>query len=79
MLIKYSFGMDREAQLIEDAVRNVLDSGLRTGDLGGTAGTVETGDAIAKELEKLLKKSSRLETTCFLHKISEVKLVIDLI
>ena len=56
MLIKYSFGMDREAKLIEDAVRNVLDSGLRTKDLAGTAGTVETGDAIAKELEKLLQK-----------------------
>ena len=56
MLIKYSFGMDKEAQLIEDAVRNVLDSGLRTRDLGGNAGTVETGDAIAKELERLLQK-----------------------
>jgi len=56
MLIKYSFGMEKEAQLIEDAVRNVLDSGLRTKDLGGSASTVETGDAIAKELEKLLKK-----------------------
>jgi len=47
--------MDKEAQLIADAVRNVLDSGLRTKDLGGNAGTVETGDAIVKELEKLLK------------------------
>jgi 3-isopropylmalate dehydrogenase len=56
MLIKYSFGMDKEAQLIEEAVRNVLDSGLRTRDLGGNAGTAETGDAIAKELEMLLKK-----------------------
>jgi len=55
MLIKYSFGMEKEAQFIEDAVRNVLDSGLRTKDLGGKAGTVETGDAIARELEKLLK------------------------
>jgi 3-isopropylmalate dehydrogenase len=56
MLIKYSFGMEKEAALIEEAVRNVLDGGLRTKDLGGNAGTVETGDAIAKELEKLLKK-----------------------
>ena len=56
MLLKYSFNMEKEAQLIEDAVRNVLDSGLRTKDLGGSAGTVETGDAIAKELEKLMKK-----------------------
>ena len=55
MLLQYSFGMDKEAQLIADAVRNVLDSGLRTKDLGGNAGTVETGDAIVKELEKLLK------------------------
>jgi len=56
MLIKYSFGMDKEAQLIEDAVRRVLDSGLRTKDLGGSASTKETGDAIAAELEKLLQK-----------------------
>jgi 3-isopropylmalate dehydrogenase len=56
MMIKYSFGMDKEAKLIEDAVRNVLDSGLRTRDLAGTAGTAETGDAIAKELEKLFQK-----------------------
>ena len=56
MLIKYSFGMEREARLIEDAVRNVLDSGLRTKDLGGNVGTVETGDAIARELEKLFGK-----------------------
>jgi len=55
MMIKYSFGMEREAKLIEDAVRHVLDRGLRTKDLGGNATTVETGDAIAKELEKLLK------------------------
>src|SRR5579859_579688 len=27
MLLKYSFGMEREAQAVEDAVRNVLDSG----------------------------------------------------
>lgn len=55
MLIKYSFGMEREAKLVEDAVRLVLDSGLRTRDLGGTAKTAETGDAIAKELENLLR------------------------
>jgi 3-isopropylmalate dehydrogenase len=55
MLLRYSFGMDREAQLVEDAVRIVLDSGLRTRDLGGNAGTVETGNAIAAELKTLLQ------------------------
>jgi 3-isopropylmalate dehydrogenase len=56
MLLRYSFGMEREAQLVEDAVRSVLDSGFRTKDLGGNSSTVDTGDAIAAELEKLLQK-----------------------
>ena len=55
MLLRYSFGMEREAQFVDDAVRAVLDSGLRTKDLAGNAGTIETGDAVARELEKLLK------------------------
>ena len=33
MMLKYSFGMDAEAQNIEDAVTKALDSGLRTADM----------------------------------------------
>ena len=37
-------------QRVEDAVRTVLDSGIRTPDLGGKAGTNEVGDAIVSAL-----------------------------
>lgn len=53
MLLKHSLNQDAAAKDIYDAVRNVLDAGLRTGDLGGTASTTEAGDAIVKELLKI--------------------------
>jgi 3-isopropylmalate dehydrogenase len=46
LMFRYSLSMEAEAQRVEDAVRKVLDSGLRTPDLGGKAGTNEVGDAI---------------------------------
>ncbi|KAJ5167303.1 uncharacterized protein N7482_006084 [Penicillium canariense] len=55
MMMQYSFGMIDEARIIEKAVSNVIEAGVRTGDIGGKATTVEVGDAIAAELEKLLK------------------------
>lgn len=60
MLLRYSFGLGREADAIYKAVETVLDTpdlgglGLRTADLGGKAKTGEIGDAVLKELEKLL-------------------------
>lgn len=54
MMMQYSFGRAAEAQAIETAVRNVIEAGVRTGDIGGTASTKEVGDAVAVELEKLL-------------------------
>lgn len=60
MLLRYSFGMAKEADAISAAVEKVLDApeiggrGLRTGDLGGKATTKEVGDAVLAELEKLL-------------------------
>jgi 3-isopropylmalate dehydrogenase len=57
MLLRYSFGMDEEAALIERAVTNVLASGLRTADImaPGTAkvGTGVMGESILRELDKL--------------------------
>ncbi|OQD62743.1 hypothetical protein PENPOL_c011G09582 [Penicillium polonicum] len=55
MMMQYSFNMIDVARLIEQAVSNVIEAGVRTGDIGGTAKTTEVGDAVAAELEKLLK------------------------
>ena len=55
MMMQYFFGRMAEAKAIEAAVRNVIESGVRTGDIGGKATTKEVGDAVAAELEKLLK------------------------
>ena len=57
MLLRYSFDMFEDADLVDQAVENVLDQGLRTGDIMGEGktqvSTTEMGDAITKELDKL--------------------------
>jgi len=57
MLLRFSFGMEEDAALIEKAATNVLKSGLRTADImaQGTAkvGTSVMGEAILRELDKL--------------------------
>lgn len=54
MMLRYSFGMEREAQAVEDAVNRVLEQGYRTADIAtpGTivVGTGEMGSLIAKNL-----------------------------
>jgi 3-isopropylmalate dehydrogenase len=52
-MFRYSFDMEKEARQIEDAIRNVLEAGIRTGDLRGTATTTEFGDAVVSELKRL--------------------------
>ena len=52
LMFRFSFDMEAEAKQVEDAVRTVLDSGNRTPDLGGKAGTREVGDAIVAELKR---------------------------
>lgn len=54
MLLRYSLNLPKEADAIAAAVEKVLDDGLRTKDLGGNANTVEVGDKVLAELEKLL-------------------------
>ncbi|KAK2813754.1 3-isopropylmalate dehydrogenase A [Emmonsiellopsis sp. PD_5] len=54
MLLQYSLNRPAEAKAIETAVRNVIESGVRTGDIGGKATTKEVGDAVVKELERVL-------------------------
>ncbi|HUN42735.1 MAG TPA: 3-isopropylmalate dehydrogenase [Acetobacteraceae bacterium] len=57
MLLRYSFEMNDEAAMIEQACTNVLGSGLRTADImaKGTAkvGTSVMGEAILREMDKL--------------------------
>jgi len=57
MALRYSFGMVKEADLIEKAIAAALDQGLRTGDIASpgtkSVGTAAMGDAIIAEVEKL--------------------------
>lgn len=50
LMFRYSLDMETEAKQVEDAVRNVLEAGICTPDLGGTAGTSAVGDAIVAAL-----------------------------
>lgn len=50
LMFRYSFNMEDEAKLVEEAVRHTLDSGIRTGDLGGKSSTKDIGDAIVSYL-----------------------------
>jgi len=57
MMLRYSFGQEQAASLIERAVSVVLDQGYRTGDIysDGTrkVGTSEMGDAVVAALKSL--------------------------
>ncbi len=56
MMLRYSFDLAAEADLLEGAVHAVLDAGIRTGDImspGGTqVSTQAMGEAIVAEMEK---------------------------
>jgi len=57
MALRYSFGMVKEADLVEKAIASTLDKGLRTADIASSGtqnvGTAQMGDAIIAEMEKL--------------------------
>ena len=53
LMLRYSFGMEEAASSIENAVKESIRSGLRTGDIaqgGNTVGTEEMGQAIIDRL-----------------------------
>src|SRR5580700_2801085 len=56
MMLRYSFDMAEEADLVEDAVRRALASGVRTSDImqpnTGRVSTRVMGDTVLRELEK---------------------------
>src|SRR5256885_2768969 len=57
MALRYSFGMIKEADMIEQAIAAALAKGLRTADIAlpgtQTVGTTRMGDEIVAEMEKL--------------------------
>ncbi|MGI9386071.1 MAG: 3-isopropylmalate dehydrogenase [Methyloligellaceae bacterium] len=57
MALRYSFDLSSEAEIIETAIANMLDKGLRTGDImqegKQEVSTTEMGDAILSEMEAL--------------------------
>ncbi|MGD9925863.1 MAG: 3-isopropylmalate dehydrogenase [Pseudorhodoplanes sp.] len=56
MALRYSFGMGKEADMVDAAISAALAQGLRTGDIAApgeaTVGTAEMGAAIVAEVEK---------------------------
>ncbi|MDR1106362.1 MAG: 3-isopropylmalate dehydrogenase [Treponema sp.] len=58
MMLRYSFGLEKEAAAVEAAVNSVLEKGYRTADISGRggkerlAGTREMGEAVVQALEE---------------------------
>lgn len=59
MMFRYSFGYEKEANLIDDAIKNVLNKGIRTADIAkpgeAKVSTSQMGDEIVNEIINLLK------------------------
>jgi 3-isopropylmalate dehydrogenase len=50
LMLRHGLGLASEATAVESAVEKALDAGLRTPDLGGTAGTAEATKAVLDNL-----------------------------
>lgn len=59
MMFRYSFGYETEASMIDDAITDVLNKGIRTADIAkageAKVSTDQMGDEIIKEIAKFLK------------------------
>lgn len=57
MMLRYSFDMAKEADLVENAVEAVLNKDIRTGDIAAAGvtpvGTIQMGDAVLAEMAAL--------------------------
>jgi 3-isopropylmalate dehydrogenase len=53
LMLEWSFGLHEVAELIREAVRDTAGRGIRTPDLGGTAGTDDVVDAILERMNNL--------------------------
>jgi 3-isopropylmalate dehydrogenase len=58
LLLRHTACLPREADLVEDAIRHVLDAGMRPADLAArdarSSSTSEIGDAVTRALEELI-------------------------
>ena len=59
MMFRYSFGYEKEANIIDQAIKNILDKNIKSADIAKkgekTYSTNEIGDEILKEITKLQK------------------------
>jgi 3-isopropylmalate dehydrogenase len=57
MMLRYSFDLPKEADLLDQAAKNVVANGFRTGDIMSpgckAVSTTQMGDEILKELDRL--------------------------
>ncbi len=51
MMLRHGLGLESEATAVESAIEGALDAGLRTADLGGSAGTEQATAAVLANLE----------------------------
>ncbi len=51
LMLRHGLGLESEAAAVESAVERALDAGLRTPDLGGSAGTAQATEAVMSNLE----------------------------
>ncbi len=51
MMLRHGLRLESEAAAVESAVEGALDAGLRTPDLGGSAGTLQATEAVLAKLE----------------------------
>ncbi len=62
MMLRYSFNLQAQADMLEKAVSDVLSSGIRTGDIMSAGckqvGTDEMADAVLEQLEVASKKAA---------------------
>jgi 3-isopropylmalate dehydrogenase len=50
LMLRHGLGLESEAAAVESAVEGALDGGLRTPDLGGTAGTAQATRAVLEKI-----------------------------
>jgi 3-isopropylmalate dehydrogenase len=51
MMLRHGLGLESEATAVESAVEGALEAGLRTADLGGSAGTKQATEAVLANIE----------------------------
>ena len=57
-MLRHSFGLEEEADTVEQAVRSILDSGRRTADLAGSGIPCSTSEMVEAIKEEILQKDA---------------------